>query len=106
MFKALFLLSLEMLVLILIVYAYIDAKKISSEELDQKYEYILTIKTNNGDKIELKLFSNCRYASKEILKIFINKSVKSIEYKKNETSILIPILEVKSYELRCKERSK
>ena len=104
-FKGFFLLSLIILVLILIGYAYIDAKKISVEELDQKYEYTLTIKTKDRDKTELKLFSNWKYKSEDILNFFINKELQSIEYKKNGNSILIHISEIKSYEFRVKERS-
>ena len=98
-----------MLVFILDVYIYINGKKkreLSVDESDQKYEFTLTIKTKDGDKTELKLFSNWKYESEDILNFFINKELQSIEYKKNGNSILIPISEVKSYEFRVKERSK
>lgn len=108
-FKELFLLLLIMLVLILTGYTYINANKIREllvEELEQKYEYTLTIKTKNGDKTELKLFSNWKYESEDILNFFTNKNMESIEYKKNDISILIPMAEIKSYEFMVKERSK
>ena len=97
-----------MLVFILDVYIYINGKKkreLSVDELDQKYEFTLTIKTKDGDKTELKLFSNWKYESEDILNFFINKELQSIEYKKNGNSILIPISEVRSYEFNVKERS-
>ena len=62
--------------------------------------------SNKWDNTELKLFSNWKYESEEILNFFINKELQSIEYKKNGNSILIPISEIKSYEFRVKERSK
>lgn len=109
-FKDFFLVLLAlMLVFILDVYIYINGKKkreLSVEELDQKYEFTLTIKTKDGDNTELKLFSNWKYKSEDILNFFINKELQSIEYKKNVNSILIPISEVKSYEFRVEERSK
>ena len=98
-----------MLVLIFNGYIYINGKQkreLSVEELDQKYEFTLTIKTKDGAKTELKLFSNWKYKSEDILNFFINKELQSIEYKDNENSILIPISEVKSYEFRVEERSK
>ncbi|WP_283684993.1 hypothetical protein [Clostridium perfringens] len=108
-FKDLFLLLVLMLVLIFNGYIYINGKKkreLSVEELNKKYEFTLTIKTKDGAKTELKLFSNWKYKSEDILNFFINKELQSIEYKKNGNSILIPISEVKSYEFRVKERSK
>lgn len=81
-------------------------REISLEELDQKYEYKLTIQTKNEYKKDFRVFSNWEYKSEDILNFFINKELQSIEYKKNENSILIPISEVKSYEFRVKERSK
>ena len=108
-FKDFFLVLLAlMLVFILDVYIYINGKKkreLSVDELDQKYEFTLTIKTKDGAKIELKLFSNWKYKSEDILNFFINKELQSIEYKDNGNSILIPISEVRSYEFRVKERS-
>ena len=98
-----------MLVLIFNGYIYINGKQkreLSVEELDQKYEFTLTIKTKDGAKTELKLFSNWKYKSEDILNFFINKELQSIEYKKNGNSILIPISEIKSYEFMVKERSK
>lgn len=109
-FKDFFLVLLAlMLGFILDVYIYINGKKkreLSVDELDQKYEFTLTIKTKDRDKTELKLFSNWKYESEDILNFFINKELQSIEYKKKGNSILIPISEVKSYEFRSKERSK
>ncbi|MDM0612809.1 hypothetical protein QTH09_17500 [Clostridium perfringens] len=98
-----------MLVLIFNGYIYINGKKkrkLSVDKLDQKHEFTLTIKTKDGAKTELKLFSNWKYKSEDILNFFINKELQSIEYKKNGNSILIPISEVKSYEFRVEERSK
>lgn len=108
-FKDLFLLLVLMLVLIFNGYIYINGKtkrELSVEELDQKYEFTLTIKTKDGDKTELKLFSNWKYKSEDILNFFINKELQSIEYKKNGSSILIPMYEIESYEFMVKERSK
>ena len=108
-FKDFFLLLVLMLVLIFNGYIYINGKQkreLSVEELDQKYEFTLTIKTKDGAKTELKLFSNWKYKSEDILNFFINKELQSIEYKKNGNSILIPISEIKSYEFMVKERSK
>ena len=109
-FKDFFLVLLAlMLVFILDVYIYINGKKkreLSVDELDQKYEFTLTIKTKDGAKIELKLFSNWKYKSEDILNFFINKELQSIEYKDNGNSMLIPISEVRSYEFMVKERSK
>ena len=109
-FKDFFLVLLAlMLVFILDVYIYINGKKkreLSVDELDQKYEFTLTIKTKDGAKTELKLFSNWKYKSEDILNFFINKELQSIEYKDNGNSILIPISEVRSYDFMVKERSK
>lgn len=107
-FKDLFLLLVLMLVLIFNGYIYINGKTkrgLSVEELDQKYEFTLTIKTKDGDKTELKLFSNWKYKSEDILNFFINKELQSIEYKKNGSSILIPMYEIESYEFNVKESS-
>lgn len=108
-FKGFFLLSLIILVLILMGYAYIEAEKeleLSVNEFDKKYEFTLTIKTKDGNKTELKLFSDWKYESEDILNFVINKELQSIEYKENENSILIPISEIKSYEFRVEERRK
>ena len=81
-------------------------REISIKELDQKYEYKLTIQTKNEYKKDFRVFSNWEYKSEDILNFVINKELQSIEYKDNENSILIPISEVKSYEFRVEERSK
>ena len=81
-------------------------REISLEELDQKYEYKLTIQTKNEYKKDFRVFSNWEYKSEDILNFVMNKELQSIEYKKNGKSILIPISEVKSYEFRVEERSK
>ena len=80
-------------------------REISIKELDQKYEYKLTIQTKNEYKKDFRVFSNWEYKSEDILNFVINKELQSIEYKENENSILIPISEVRSYEFRVKERS-
>ena len=66
-------------------------------EFDKKYEFTLTIKTKDGNKTELKLFSDWKYESEDILNFVMNKELQSIEYKKNGKSILITISEVKFY---------
>lgn len=80
-------------------------RELSIEALDQKYEYTLTIKIKNEDKKDFKVFSNWKYESDDILNFFINKEMKSIEYKKNGSSILIPMYEIESYEFNVRERS-
>lgn len=75
-FKALFLLLVLMLVLIFDVYIYINGKKkreLSIEELDQKYEYKLTIQTKNEYKKDFRVFSNWEYKSEDILNFVMNK---------------------------------
>lgn len=81
-------------------------REISLEELDQKYEYKLTIQTKNEYKKDFRVFSNWKYKSEDILNFVMNKELQSIEYKNNGKSILIPISEVKSYEFRVEERGK
>ncbi|EGT0000548.1 hypothetical protein I9Y31_002859 [Clostridium perfringens] len=81
-------------------------REISLEELDQKYEYKLTIQTKNEYKKDFRVFSNWEYKSEDILNFVMNKELQSIEYKKNGNSILIPISEIKSYEFRVEERGK
>ena len=73
---------------------------LSVELLNPKYEYILIFMTKDGVVRELKLFSDCKHDSSEILNFYINKNLNGIELKKNDKWNLIPLTEIKGYEVK------
>ncbi|WP_075857497.1 hypothetical protein [Clostridium perfringens] len=74
--------------------------ELSLEISNPKYEYILTFITKDDVVRELKVFSYCKHKSSEILNFFINKNLEGIELKENDKWSLIPLTEIKGYEVK------
>ncbi|MBO3424431.1 hypothetical protein [Clostridium perfringens] len=74
--------------------------ELSVELLNPKYEYILTFITKDGVIRKLKVFSDCKHESSEILNFYINKNLNGIELKENDKWSLIPLTEIKGYEVK------
>lgn len=74
--------------------------ELSLEISNPKYEYILTFITKDDVVRELKVFSDCKHKNSEILNFFINKNLKGIELKENDKWSLIPLTEIKGYEVK------
>lgn len=73
---------------------------LSVELLNPKYEYRLIFIARDEVVRELKLFSDCKHESSEILNFFINKTLNAIELKEDDKDILIPLSEIRIYEIK------
>lgn len=73
---------------------------LSVELLNPKYEYILIFMTKDGIARELKVFSDRKHESSEILNFFINNTLKVIELKECDKSVIIPLSEIKIFEIK------
>ncbi|EDT72363.1 hypothetical protein CJD_1866 [Clostridium perfringens D str. JGS1721] len=56
--------------------------------------------TKDGVVRELKLLSACKHDKAEILNFFINKTLNAIELKEGDKNILIPLSEIRIYEIK------
>lgn len=90
--------SVIIILIILEIVAFILYLNVEDEK--QKYEYILTLTTKDDVKREFKVFIDCKHKSSEVLNFYINKKLNGIEITEDDKWILIPLSEIKSYEVK------